>query len=145
MFRYLMKGLMGDYDYSYSNKKKNFHWLSFEAFFFWIIEIRELCKWCFRKLKPGKNMRNTRDELNEIFSELHSAPQTFKYAINVYKSLPEDHPEREILADAIRNARADFTRLDVLLEDIQIDIEHKEVKDKQNEKKYTNPGYGSLG
>ncbi len=90
-------------------------------------------------------MRNTRDELNEIFSELHSAPQTFKYAINVYKSLPEDHPEREVLADAIRNARADFTRLDVLLEEMQLDIEYEEVKDKQNEKSNTNSNYGSLG
>lgn len=79
----------------------------------------------------NKNMKNTKDELDEIFSELHSAPQTFKYAINVYNSLPKDHPEREPLADAIRNARADFTRLDVLLEDMQLDIEYEEIRRKE--------------
>ena len=91
----------------------------------------------------NKNMKNTKDELNEIFSELHSAPQTFKYAINVYKSLPKDHPERKVLAQAIRDARDDFTKLDVLLEDMQLDIEFEEVK--QNEKSNINPGYSSLG
>ena len=93
----------------------------------------------------NKNMKNTKDELNEIFSELHSAPQTFKYAINVYKSLPKDHPERKVLAQAIRDAKDDFTKLDVLLEDMQLDVEYEEIKEKENEKKYTNPGYSSFG
>ena len=93
----------------------------------------------------NRNMKNTKDELNEIFSELHSAPQTFKYAINVYKSLPKDHPERKALAQAIRDARDDFTKLDVLLEDMQLDIHYEEIKEKENEKKYINPGYGSFG
>ena len=143
MVRYFMKGLMGEFDYGQPDKKKPFHWLTFDSLFFWVTEVCELCKWCFKKItRKEKRMKN---EMDEIFSELHSAPQTFKYAINVYNSLPKDNPEREPLADAIRNARADFTRLDVLLEDMQLEIEYEEIKEKENEKKYTNPGYDSLG
>ena len=89
--------------------------------------------------------KNMKDELDEIFSELRTTPQTFKYAVEVYNSLPKDHPERKVLAQAIRDARDDFTKLDVLLEDMQLDIEYQEVKEKENEKGYSNPGYSSFG
>ena len=86
-----------------------------------------------------------KDELDEIFSELRAAPQTFKYAIKIYESLPQNHPEKKILSQAIRDAKDDFTKLDVLLEDIQLDIHYAEIKEKENEKNHSNPGYSSFG
>ena len=51
MFNYILRGLMAEYDYpEQTEKKKPFHWLTFEALFFWIIEIRELCKWCAKSI-----------------------------------------------------------------------------------------------
>ena len=51
IIKYIKKGLMGEYDYpEQTEKKKPFHWLTFEALFFWIIEIRELCKWCAKSI-----------------------------------------------------------------------------------------------
>ena len=95
--------------------------------------------------KHDYGSKNMKDELNEIFSELRTAPQTFKYAVEVYNSLPKDHPERKVLARAIRDAREDFTKLDVLLEDMQLDIHYEEIREKENEKRYSNPGYSSFG
>ena len=95
--------------------------------------------------KHDYGSKNMKDELNEIFSELRTAPQTFKYAVEVYNSLPKDHPERKVLARAIRDAREDFTKLDVLLEDMQLDIHYEEIREKENEKNYNNPGYSSFG
>ena len=50
MFNYILRGLMAEYDYGQPEKKKEFHWLTIDALFFWIIEIRELCKWCAKSI-----------------------------------------------------------------------------------------------
>ena len=63
MFNYIFRGLMGEFDNpGQSEKKKEFHWLTIDALFFWIIEICELCKWCgksilgvFHRKKIDKN------------------------------------------------------------------------------------------
>lgn len=61
MFNYIFRGLMGEHDYNQPDKKE-FHWLTIDALFFWVIEICELCKWCgksilgvFRRKKIDKS------------------------------------------------------------------------------------------
>ena len=42
---------MGEYDNpGQPEKKKEFHWLTIDALFFWIIEIYELCRWCVKSI-----------------------------------------------------------------------------------------------
>ena len=63
IINYIRKGLMGEYDNpGQPEKNKEFHWLTIDAMFFWVIEICELCKWCgksilgvFRRKKTDKS------------------------------------------------------------------------------------------
>jgi hypothetical protein len=73
IIKYISKGLMGEYDYNQPEKKKEFHWLTIDALFFWIIEIYELCKWCgksilgvFRRKKIEKNSDKEGVQGNDI-------------------------------------------------------------------------------
>ena len=74
IINYFVRGFMGEYDYEQpEEKKKPFHWLTFDAMFFWITEIYELCKWCaksilgvFRRKKIEKNSDKEDVQGNDI-------------------------------------------------------------------------------
>jgi len=64
----------------------------------------------------------------EVCQELINAHEVFRLANKMYEYLPQGKAADE-LAAAIKNARAEFIKLDVLLEDIQWDITAHEIKE----------------
>jgi len=46
-----------------------------------------------------------KSEISEIIQELIDSPEIFKQSIEVYKKLPDDHPNKKKLGTAIKNAK----------------------------------------
>jgi len=76
----------------------------------------------------------TDKELQDILAELSDSPSTFKTAIETYKNMSESDLKRE-LGKQIKQAKENFEKLDIMLEDLQWDIETELVK-QILEKKY---------
>jgi len=76
----------------------------------------------------------TDKELQDILAELSDSPSTFKTAIEMYKNMSESDLKRE-LGKQIKQAKENFEKLDIMLEDLQWDIETELVK-QILEKKY---------
>jgi len=76
----------------------------------------------------------TDKELQDILAELSESPSTFKTAIETYKNMSESDLKRE-LGKQIKQAKENFEKLDIILEDLQWDIETELVK-QILEKKY---------
>lgn len=77
-------------------------------------------------------------EIDEIIEELTSAGPVLALAIKVYKSMPEGK-DKDDLAFCIKEAQAQLQKLDVILEDMQMDLETLEVEkelDKMNSIRY---------
>ena len=66
-------------------------------------------------------------EIDEIIEELTSAGPVLKLAIKVYKSMPEGK-DKEDLKFCIKEAKTQLQKLDVILEDVQMDLEAIEVE-----------------
>ena len=66
--------------------------------------------------------------MEDIFQELVDAEETFRLANEMYKQLPKGEAADE-LAAAIKNARDELIKLDVLLEDLEWDITAYEIKE----------------
>ena len=64
----------------------------------------------------------TDKELQDILAELSDSPSTFKTAIETYKNMSESDLKRE-LGKQIKQAKENFEKLDIMLEDLQWDIE----------------------
>jgi len=64
----------------------------------------------------------TDKELQDILAELSDSPSTFKTAIETYKNMSESELKRE-LGKQIKQAKENFEKLDIMLEDLQWDIE----------------------
>ena len=64
----------------------------------------------------------TDKELQDILDELSDSPSTFKTAIYTYKNMSESDLKRE-LGKQIKQAKENFEKLDIMLEDLQWDIE----------------------
>ena len=64
----------------------------------------------------------TDKELQDILSDLSDSPSTFKTAIETYKAMSESDLKRE-LGKQIKQAKENFEKLDIMLEDLQWDIE----------------------
>ena len=64
----------------------------------------------------------TDKELQEILAELSESPSTFKTAIETYKNMSESDLKLE-LGKQIKQAKENFEKLDIMLEDLQWDIE----------------------
>ena len=76
----------------------------------------------------------TDKELRDILAELSDSPSTFKTAIEMYTNMSESDLKRE-LGKQIKQAKENFEKLDIILEDLQWDIETELVK-QILEKKY---------
>ena len=77
-------------------------------------------------------------EIDEIIEELTSAGPVLKLAIKVYTSMPEGK-DKEDLKFCIKEAKTQLQKLDVILEDVQMDLEAIEVEkelDKMNSIRY---------
>jgi len=68
----------------------------------------------------------TDKELQDILTELSNSPSTFKTAIETYKNMSESDLKQE-LGEQIKQAKKNFEKLDIMLEDLQWDIETKLV------------------
>jgi len=68
----------------------------------------------------------TDKELQDILAELSNSPSTFKTAIETYKNMSESDLKQE-LGEQIKQAKKNFEKLDIMLEDLQWDIETKLV------------------
>ena len=66
-------------------------------------------------------------ELEAIIDELVDAGPTLKLAIKTYEAMPDSESKR-ILATAITDVQQELTRLDVMLEDLQLDLETVQVE-----------------
>ena len=66
-------------------------------------------------------------ELESIIDELVDAGPTLKLAIKVYEAMPES-ADKNLLASAITDVQQELTRLDVMLEDLQLDLETVQVE-----------------
>jgi len=64
----------------------------------------------------------TDKELQDILAELSNGPSTFKTAIETYKNMSDSDLKRE-LGEQIKQAKENFEKLDIMLEDLQWDIE----------------------
>ena len=69
----------------------------------------------------------TDKELQDILAELSDSPSTFKTAIEMYKNMSESDLKQE-LGKQIKQAKENFEKLDIMLEDLQWDIETELVK-----------------
>jgi hypothetical protein len=70
----------------------------------------------------------TDKELQDILAELSDSPSTFKTAIETYKNMSESELKRE-LGKQIKQAKENFEKLDIMLEDLQWDIETELVNE----------------
>jgi hypothetical protein len=79
----------------------------------------------------------TDKELQDILAELSDSPSTFKTAIETYKNMSESDLKRE-LGKQIKQAKENFEKLDIMLEDLQWDIETElvnQILEKNSQKK----------
>ncbi len=79
----------------------------------------------------------TDKELQDILAELSGSPSTFKTAIETYKNMSESDLKRE-LGKQIKQAKENFEKLDIMLEDLQWDIETElvnQILEKNSQKK----------
>ena len=79
----------------------------------------------------------TDKELQDILAELSDSPSTFKTAIETYKNMSESDLKRE-LGKQIKQAKENFEKLDIILEDLQWDIETElvnQILEKNSQKK----------
>ena len=68
IINYFVRGFMGEYDYGQPEKKKEFHWLTIDALFFWVIEICELYKWCGKSILGVFHRRNNDKSFGKVVS-----------------------------------------------------------------------------
>lgn len=66
-------------------------------------------------------------ELEAIIDELVDAGPVLKLAIKTYEAMPDSDSKR-LLASAITDVQQELTRLDVMLEDLQLDLETVQVE-----------------
>ena len=66
-------------------------------------------------------------EVKEIIEHIRESPVIFNAAIKLYHDMPAGKDRRD-LGEAIRAAKEAFTKLDVTLEDIQLDLEYEQMK-----------------
>ena len=79
----------------------------------------------------------TDKELQDILAELSDSPSTFKTAIETYKNMSDSDLKRE-LGKQIKQAKENFEKLDIMLEDLQWDIETElvnQILEKNSQKK----------
>lgn len=69
----------------------------------------------------------TKEEFEAILAELKEAGPVLKLAIEIYNTMPEGTKKKR-LAEAIKAAQADLIKLDVILENIQLDLEYEQVE-----------------
>lgn len=80
----------------------------------------------------------TDKELQDILAELSGSPSTFKTAIDTYKNMSESDLKRE-LGKQIKQAKENFEKLDIMLEDLQWDIETELVNQILEKNSQKNP------
>lgn len=68
-----------------------------------------------------------KSEIEEIIDELVTAGPILKLAIKTYESMPKGR-DKDDLGFCIREAQEQLRKLDVILEDIQMDFETHEVE-----------------
>ena len=66
----------------------------------------------------------------EVYQELVDSEKVFRLANELYKKLPKGK-DADLLAKAIKDAKQEMIKLDVLLEDISWDISAQQMKDEQ--------------
>ena len=64
----------------------------------------------------------TTEELEDILKTLAEGPSVFKTAIEIYNTMPESDLKQN-LGKQIKQAKENFEKLDIMLEDLQWDIE----------------------
>jgi len=69
----------------------------------------------------------TQEEFDAIIAELKDAGPVLKLAIEIYNTMPEGEKKKR-LAEAIKAAKADLIKLDVILENLQLDLEYEQVE-----------------
>lgn len=69
-----------------------------------------------------------KSEISEIIQELIDSPEIFKQSIEVYKKLPDGHPNKKKLGIAIQNAKDAAIKLDVYLEDLIWSMESEKIR-----------------
>lgn len=67
------------------------------------------------------------EEFEAILAELKEAGPVLKLAIEIYNTMPEG-TKKTRLAEAIKAAQTDLIKLDVILENIQLDLEYEQVE-----------------
>lgn len=80
----------------------------------------------------------TDKELQDILAELADSPSTFKTAIEMYKDMSESDLKKE-LGKQIKQAKENFEKLDIMLEDLQWDIETELVNQILEKNSQKNP------
>jgi len=80
----------------------------------------------------------TDKELQDILAELSNSPSTFKTAIETYKNMSESDLKQE-LGEQIKQAKKNFEKLDIMLEDLQWDIETELVNQILGKNSQKNP------
>ena len=80
----------------------------------------------------------TDKELQDIIAELSDSPSTFKTAIEMYKDMSESDLKKE-LGKQIKQAKENFEKLDIMLEDLQWDIETELVNQILEKNSQKNP------
>lgn len=66
----------------------------------------------------------------EVYQELVDSEKVFRLANELYKKLPKGK-DADLLAKAIKDAKQEMIKLDVLLEDISWDISAQQMEDEQ--------------
>ena len=66
----------------------------------------------------------------EVYQELVDSEKVFRLANELYKKLPKGK-DADLLAKAIKDAKQEMIKLDVLLEDLSWDIAAQQMEDEQ--------------
>ena len=77
----------------------------------------------------------TEEQIRREIQILRDVPSLIELAKNIYDVLPENHVGKEKIVKQVTRLRKDLIRLDVLCQDIEWGILHREVREKYRKEK----------